>query len=88
MTSLATPSPVEAALRQALERQVADLIAVAAGLGWTADYPPIAPTDWHGPASEAYASLEARLRAGVDVAARAVETALQSSRLALAELGG
>jgi hypothetical protein len=88
MTSHATPPPVEIALRRALEQQVADLVPVAAGLDWAASYPPIAPTDWHGPASEAYAGLESRLRAAVDAAARAVATALRSSRLALAELGG
>ena len=87
MTSHATPPPADAALRRALEQQVVDLLAVDAGLSWAAGYPPIAPTDWHGPASDAYAGLEARLRSGVDVAARAVSTALQSSRSALAELG-
>ena len=88
MTSYATPPPAETALRRALQQQVAHLLPVAAELGWAAAYPPIAPSDWHGPASDAYAGLESRLRTRVDAAARAVATALQSSRLALAELGG
>jgi hypothetical protein len=88
MTSHATPPTAELALRRALEQQVAALAPVAAGLRSAVAYPPIAPADWHGPASDAYAGLESQLRSRVDVAERAVAATLQSSRLALAELGG
>ena len=88
MTSYATPPAAELALRRALEQQVAALAPIAAGLDAAVAHPPIAPADWHGPASEAYAELESRLRSRVAVAERAVAATLQSSRLALAGLGG
>jgi hypothetical protein len=88
MTSDVTPLPAELALRRALEQQVAELAPIAAGLTWAVAHPPVAPVDWQGPASDAYAGLESRLRSRVDMAERAVAATLQSSRLALAELGG
>ncbi len=80
--------PAGIALRRALEQQVAALVPIAVGLQAVAAHPPIAPADWHGPASDAYDGLESRLRSRVTGAERAVSTALQTSRLALAELGG
>lgn len=76
------------ALRTALAQQVAALIPVAAGLRAAVAHPPVAPADWHGPASDAYSQLEARLRSRVAAAERAVTATLQSSRVALGELGG
>ncbi|MEO5920752.1 MAG: hypothetical protein ABIQ01_06375 [Pseudolysinimonas sp.] len=76
------------ALRDALERQVAALTPIAAGLHSAVAHPPVAPADWHGPASDAYAALESRMRSRVADAERAVSATLQSSRLALGELGG
>ena len=80
--------PAGDALRRALEHQVAALAPIAAGLHAAEAHPAVAPADWHGPASDAYDGLESRLRSRVAVAERAVSTALQTSRLALAELGG
>ena len=60
------------ALRRALEQQVAALVPIAAGLHAAVAHPPVAPADWHGPASDAYASLEARMRSRVAEAERAV----------------
>lgn len=76
------------ALRHALEQQAAGLLPVSAGLRAAVAHPPVAPSDWHGPASAAYASLEARMRARVAAADVAVGAALQSTRAALGELGG
>jgi hypothetical protein len=76
------------ALRRALELQVAALVPIAADLHAAAAHPAVAPADWHGPASDAYDGLEARLRARVAAADRAVATVLQTSRVALAALGG
>ena len=83
-----TAQPVDAALRRALEDQLSGLMPIAAGLRAAVAHPPIAPADWHGPASDAYAGLEVRLRSRLAEAERAVTTAVQTSRLALAELGG
>jgi len=83
-----TGQPADSALRRALEQQVAALAPIAAGLQSAVAHPPIAPADWQGPASDAYDGLESRLRSRVVIAERAVSTALQTSRLALAELGG
>jgi len=74
------------ALRRALEHQAAALAPIAARLHTAVAHPPIAPADWYGPASEAYAALEVRLRARVGVAERAAAAALQSTRRALAGL--
>jgi hypothetical protein len=82
-----TSHPTAAALRHALEQQVAALVPIVAGLHAAVVHPAIAPADWHGPASDAYAGLESRLRSRVAVAERAATTVLQTSRLALAELG-
>jgi hypothetical protein len=82
-----TSQPAEAALRRALEQQVAALVPVVTGLHAATAHPAVAPTEWHGPASDAYAALELRLRSRVAIAERAVSVALQTSRLALAELG-
>ncbi len=83
-----TPHPAGSALRRALENQVAALVPIAAGLQAAALHPPIAPADWYGPASDAYDGLEAGLRAQVGMVEQAVSAVLQTSRLALAELGG
>jgi hypothetical protein len=82
------PHPAELALRRALELQVEALAPIAAALESEVAHPPVAPADWHGPASDAYAGLESRLRSRVVAAERAVAATLQSSRRALAELGG
>ena len=78
----------ELALRHALEQQVAGLLPVAAGLLAAVAHPPVAPADWHGPASSAYQELESRMRSRIAAADRAVSATLQSSRLALGDLGG
>ncbi len=75
------------ALQHALEQQVSGLMPVAAALRAAVAHPPVAPADWHGPASSAYAALEARMRSGVAAAEDAVVATLQSSRIALGELG-
>jgi hypothetical protein len=80
--------PADIALRRALEQQAAALVPIAAGLQAAVAHPPIAPADWHGPASEAYEGLERRLRSRLRVAERAVSTTLQTTRIALADLGG
>jgi hypothetical protein len=82
-----TSDPAAAALRRALEQQVAALVPIVAGLHTATAHPAVAPVDWHGPASEAYAGLESRLRSRVAIAERAATTVLQTSRLALGELG-
>ena len=89
MTSHRLPSqPADIALQRALELQVSALAPIAAGLQGAVAYPPIAPADWHGPASHAYDGLESRLRARLDVAERAVSDALLASRVALREVAG
>ncbi len=77
----------DAALRTALEQQVSGLIPVVTGLRAAILHPAVAPADWHGPASSAYASLEARMRSRLAAAEQAATHALQISRLALGELG-
>jgi len=86
--ALPASAPADLALRRALEHQISALVPIAAGLHAAVQHPPIAPADWHGPASSAYAGLEMRMRARVAEADRAVAATLSSSRLALAELGG
>jgi len=80
--------PEQALLRAHLERQAAALAPVAASLRDAVAHPPIAPHDWHGPASQAYAELEARLRQRVAAAGSAAGDALHSTRSALGQLGG
>jgi alcohol dehydrogenase class IV len=75
------------ALRHALERQIAGLLPVEAGLQSAVAFPAVAPADWHGPASDAYASLEARMRSSIADAERTVAATLLTSRLALGDLG-
>jgi hypothetical protein len=82
-----TSDHAAAALVRALEQQVAAVVPIATGLHAAAAHPAVAPADWHGPASDAYAALESRLRSGIAIAEQAVSTVLQASRLALAELG-
>ena len=82
-----TAPPVDLALRRALELQVSALIPIAADLHVAVTHPAVAPADWHGPASDAYASLEARMRSRVVEAERAVASTLQTSRIALGDLG-
>jgi hypothetical protein len=77
----------EPALRHALEQQVAGLLPVAADLHVAVAHPPMAPADWHGPASSAYQALESRMRSRVAAAEGTVTATLQSSRLALGDLG-
>ena len=77
----------ELALRHALEQQVAGLMPVVAGLRAAVAHPAVAPVDWHGPASSAYAALEARMRSRVAAAEAAVAATLHSTRLALGALG-
>lgn len=60
---------------------------VAAGLRAVVAHPPVAPADWHGPASAAYAGLEIRMRSRVAAADDAVAAALHSTRIALGDLG-
>jgi hypothetical protein len=85
--SQSAASPHDLALRHALEQQVSALIPIAADLHVAVVHPPVAPADWHGPASDAYASLEARMRSRVVEADRAVAATLQTSRIALGDLG-
>lgn len=73
-------------LRRQLEQQARLLAPIAARLGDAAAHPPIAPADWHGPASTGYGALEERLRHRVVAAEHAVTAALQSTRAALAQL--
>jgi hypothetical protein len=80
--------PDAAAVRRQLEEQARVLASVAARLHDSVAHPPIAPSDWHGPASAAYAELEHRLRRRVAAAEHAVHDTLQSTRLALAQVGG
>lgn len=82
-----TAPPADFELRRALEQQVSALIPIAAGLHVAVAHPAVAPADWHGPASDAYASLEARMRSRVAEAERAVASTLQTSRIALGDLG-
>lgn len=79
--------PPDLALRRALEQQVSALVPIAADLHTAVAYPAVAPADWHGPASDAYTSLETRMRSSVSEAERAVAATLQTSRLALGDLG-
>ena len=75
----------ELALRHALELQEAGLLPIAATLHVAVAHPPIAPADWHGPASDAYSALEARMRSRVAAAEDAVGRALNSTRIALGD---
>src|SRR5690606_14880937 len=70
-------------LAAALERQAALLAPVAAHLAAASAHPPIAPADWGGPASRAFAELEGRLRAQLARADEAVAAALHGTRIAL-----
>jgi hypothetical protein len=91
MTSLSVNQPAvppaDIALRRALEQQISALVPIAAGLRSAVAHPAVAPADWHGPASDAYASLETRMRMRVAEAESAVVATLQTSRLALGDLG-
>jgi hypothetical protein len=75
----------ELALRHALEQQAAGLMPIAAALHVAVAHPPIAPADWHGPASSAYSGLEARMRSRVAAAEDAVGQALSTTRIALGD---
>jgi hypothetical protein len=77
-----------AALRTLLEQQAAQLAPISARLRATATHPPIAPTDWRGPAADAYTALEARLRSRISHGERVVDEALRDTRAALGELDG
>lgn len=79
--------PTDLALRRALEQQISALVPIAVGLRSAVAHPAVAPVDWHGPASDAYASLETRMRLRVAEAERAVAATLQTSRLALGDVG-
>jgi hypothetical protein len=76
------------ALRTLLEQQAAHLAPISARLHVASAHPPIAPTDWRGPASEGYAALEARLRSRIVAGEHAVDEALRGTRAALGELDG
>jgi hypothetical protein len=78
----------DAALRQALEQQAAALSPVAARLHVAVVHPPVAPVDWHGPASDAYAGLEAGMRSRIAAAEDAVAATLRSTNVALGEFDG
>jgi len=86
MTSTTTPD--QALLRAYLDRQAEALAPVAARLHDAVVHPPIAPADWHGPASDAYAQLEAQLRARIRAAEASAAAALHSTRIALGQLHG
>jgi hypothetical protein len=91
MTPLSVSQPVvppaDLALRRALEQQIAALVPIAADLRSAVAHPAVAPADWHGPASDAYASLETRMRLRIAEAESAVVATLQTTRLALGDLG-
>jgi hypothetical protein len=76
------------ALRAQLQQQLVQLTPVANRLRAAAAHPPIAPADWHGPASESYGRLEAELRSRVTESAHAVESAVAATRTAIGQLGG
>ena len=75
-------------LRALLEQQAAHLAPISARLHVASAHPPIAPTDWHGPAADGYAAFETRLRSQIVAGERAVDEALRSTRVALGELDG
>lgn len=81
------PVQIEA-LRRQLEQQARLLQPVVTRLADRVAHPPVAPADWHGPASAAYAGLDHRMRLRVAAAEHAVHAALASTRIALAQLGG
>ncbi|CAN5225545.1 hypothetical protein BH11ACT3_BH11ACT3_04840 [soil metagenome] len=76
------------ALRAQLEQQVTQLVPIASRLRAAAAHPPIAPADWHGPASESYDRLEEELRSRVAGSAHAVDAAVAATRTAIGQLGG
>lgn len=76
------------ALKTLLEEQAAQLAPISARLHVAATHPPIAPTDWKGPAADGYTALETRLRSRIVASEQAVEEALRSTRAALGELDG
>ncbi len=84
---MTTPPTVDLALRHALEQQAAALLPIVADLHAAVVHPPVAPAEWHGPASDAYAGLERRMLARVAEAERLVAATLQSTRVALGHLG-
>jgi hypothetical protein len=84
MTS--TPDPATALVRAALERQAAVLAPVAARLHAAAAHPPTAPPDWRGPAADAFADRELRLRRELAEADAAANASLAHTRAALAAL--
>lgn len=84
----AAQADADVALRRALEAQVAALVPIASSLHSALAHPSLAPAEWRGPASGAYDGLEARLRSRLADADGAVSVTLQSSRLALGEMGG
>jgi hypothetical protein len=79
-----TPDP---ALRSALEQQVAILAPMSSRLHAAHIHPPIAPRDWGGPTSRAFAERERELRVLIATADEAVGALLHDSRLALAAVG-
>lgn len=79
-----TPDPV--LLAAALERQAAVLAPLSARLEAAVVHPPIAPREWGGPASRAFADLERRLRAELVRADEAVGAALHGTRIALGRI--
>jgi len=76
------------ALTATLEQRAAFLAPISARMHVAAAHPPLAPTDWKGPASEAYTTLEARVRSRLAAAEHAVDEALRGTRAALGELDG
>ncbi|MEO8261375.1 MAG: hypothetical protein ABI566_02300 [Pseudolysinimonas sp.] len=81
-------TPDQSALRAALERQAQVLVPVAADLHAAVAHPPVAPHDWHGPASDSYQALERQVRSRLISAEFAVAAALGSTRQALVQSGG
>lgn len=81
-------TPDTAALRAALEREIAVLVPAVTHLRAATAHPPISPHDWHGPAAAGYGELEQRLRAALVAAEDAAGAALHAARLALVQPGG
>lgn len=81
-------TPETAALRGVLQRQADVLAPIVSHLRAATVHPVIAPHDWNGPASDAYAALERRVRSRVAAAESEASAALHSTRVAIGQLGG
>jgi hypothetical protein len=76
-------------VRAVLVRQQIELAPIARAVSDAAGFPPrLTAADWRGEAAAASERLEERMRSQLRAADDALQAAVRSTRMALAELGG